>query len=434
MYFKEDFFRRLTKGWYKLFFKMNIPAELLTLFRFAFAILVSFFILKGDYKIYILLLFFYQFVFLLDYVDGTLAKKQNRFSLKWVYLDRIFHYLTIILFLTGISILTENLPLIFFAFFSSTSFFIVGLIDTKNSDIRFGKVKSKKTFKMYRIVNDLFVLESPFSLFFFLVLFRLNKTTIVLYSTFYLFGIMYKGLRFMRKKSKEQIKKELSEQYFGEESQKYNEVRIQDPRRAYVVGRQSEITKTFLKNEQCKEILDVACGTGRFFYLYPGKIYGIDISSDQLSEAGKNNKKAILKVCDSAKICYPNEKFDVTITSQFIMHTPEYKKVISEMGRVTKKGGAIIIDFPNKISLSYLPTKLKIFLGKLRYYNLFTLKKIRDIARENNFEIELIEPTVIITPAIFPKSLLNLSSFLNKKLTKLLHRFTYVYYVKFRKK
>ncbi|MDO8623479.1 MAG: methyltransferase domain-containing protein [archaeon] len=434
MDFKERFFRNLTKNWSNLFFKTGIPAEFLTVFRFLFGILTAFFLLKGNYFYSIAFLLIYQFVFLLDYVDGELARKQRRFSIKWLYIDRIFHYITTILFLTSLAILTKNMTWILWAFFSSLAFSLTGIIDTRNSDKRLGKDVKERKIDKYENITGLLLIESPFSLFFFLVLFKLNIIAIILYSSFYSFGFAYKLLKlFKMKKTKEEIKKELSEQYFGEESQKYDEVRSEDPRRAYIVKKQSEITKSFLENENCKNILDVACGTGRFFYIYPGKIHGIDMSSDQLKEAHKKDKTAVLKVCDAENICYPSEKFDVAITSQFIMHIPEYEKVVSEMARVTKKGGSIIIDFPNKYSLTYPMTKSKIMLGKLRHYNLFSLKKIREMAKKNNLEIERIEPTVVITPMLFPKSLLKMSSSINKTLTKFFPNRTYVYYVKFRK-
>lgn len=234
-------------------------------------------------------------------------------------------------------------------------------------------------------------------------------------------------------KTKKQIKQELAKEYYGKEAEKYEEKRLEDPRHAHIVKKQEEITSSFLKNENYKNILDVACGTGRFFKLYKGKIYGIDFSEDMLKQARKK-KHFLLKKADASKIPFKNNMFDITITSQFIKHTPEYEKVIKEMTRVTKKGGKIIIDFPNKFSITNPVTKLRIQTGKLRHYNFFSIKDINAIARKNNLEIEAIEPTVVISPLFFPKSFLSFSIRLNNLLTKLFPRLTYVYYVKFRKK
>jgi len=434
MNFKEKLFRYLVKDWYKFFDKAKISPEFLTIFRIIFGIITAFVLMYGIYIYSIIVLLFYQFVLLLDYVDGPLAKYQKKFSIRWVHIDRIFHYIITAFLLVGLSISTNNGFLISISLISVSSFLIVGLIDTKNSDLRLNKKLKPRKIEKYDNLMGIFIIEAPFSLFFFLVLFNLIKITIILYSIFYLFGFIYKIIKMLKsKKTKDIVKKELLEQYYGKESKKYDEIRERDSRRAYVVKRQVEITKKFL-NEDYNNILDVACGTGRFFYLYKGKIYGIDVSTDQLKEARKKNKKAILKICDAEKINYPSNKFDIVITSQFIMHTPEYKKIIKEIVRVTKKGGKIIIDFPNKYRVSKLITKIRIKIGKLRYYNFFSFKDIEKIAKENNLEIENVEPTVVISPILFPKCLLDSSILINKFLNKTFPNLTYVYYVKFRKK
>ena len=67
-------------------------------------------------------------------------------------------------------------------------------------------------------------------------------------------------------KSKKQIKNELASQYFGKEAKNYNKDRSADPRKKYIVKRKEEIFTKLLKKAGGKNILDVACGTGRFFH------------------------------------------------------------------------------------------------------------------------------------------------------------------------
>ena len=238
-------------------------------------------------------------------------------------------------------------------------------------------------------------------------------------------------------KSAQQIKEELAKQYFGKEAAEYDQVRHADPRRMLVVNIQARITKELLKKAGGNNILDIACGTGRFFPLYvPREIYGIDISSEMLRQASKrkglNIKK--LQVADAENIPFEDEFFDVVNTSQFIMHTPYYKKIIRDMVRVTKQGGSIIIDFPNKYSISNPFTKHRIRTGVYRHYNLFTKKQIRQIAKENNLEIKDMKGTTIFTPMMLPKSMTGFSKALNSFLVKLLPGFAYVFYVRFVKK
>ena len=187
-----------------------------------------------------------------------------------------------------------------------------------------------------------------------------------------------------------------------------------------------------MKNTGKKNILDVAWGTGRFFPLYyPRKIYGIDISKDMLKQARKRKLAKELKLADAENIPYSNNKFDVIITSQFIMHTPYYEKVIKEMSRAAKKKGSLIIDFPNKYSLSYIPTKIRLLTRILRHFNMFTKNQIENIASKNKLKIKEIRGTVIFSPMLLPKFLTNFSEKANKFLIKLFPNLTYTYYVHF---
>ena len=236
-------------------------------------------------------------------------------------------------------------------------------------------------------------------------------------------------------KNKAQIKKELAAQYYGKEAKNYDKDRSEDLRKGYIVERKEDIFRKLLKNAKGKKILDVACGTGRFFRIYGKReIHGIDISEDQLEEAKRLPMKPTLKKCDATKICYPDNTFDVVITSQFIEHIPQYKDVIKEMVRVCKNGGSLIIDFPNKKSLTYLPTKIRILKGKLRHLNLFTVNDLRKIAKQFNLEMKDYENTVVITPNIFPKALLPTVKGLNKYLIKAVPGLGYLHLVRFVKK
>ena len=236
-------------------------------------------------------------------------------------------------------------------------------------------------------------------------------------------------------KSKEQIKNELSQQYFGKEAEEYDLDRTKDSRIKEVLKKQKEIIKFYLESSGKGKILDVACGTGYYFESYPQKeIYGIDISKEMLAHAkGKRNVVSV-QVADAEKLPFKDNFFDATISTRFIMHIPNHKKVIEEMVRVTKPGGKIVFDFPNKHCMSYLPTQIRLLRGKLRCYNMFTRKSIQKIARDNNLEIKGLSGNVFFTPLIFPKSFLKFSMFFNGFLLKLFPSFTYVFFTCFEKR
>lgn len=182
MNFKERFFRNLVKSLPGFFNKLGLNAAFLTIFRIAFGLLTAFILSLGLYYYAILFLFIYQFVLLLDYVDGNLARLQKNFSKGWLYFDRIFHYVLTLALLTGIAISTHSKILILLALISTGLFLVTGI----------SSIKPKQNIRKSYNLADLIIIEAPFSLFFFLVLFNITKIAVILYSTFYLLGVIYK--------------------------------------------------------------------------------------------------------------------------------------------------------------------------------------------------------------------------------------------------
>tara|TARA_Y100000310_G_scaffold204358_1_gene204616 strand:- start:5105 stop:5812 length:708 start_codon:yes stop_codon:yes gene_type:complete len=232
-------------------------------------------------------------------------------------------------------------------------------------------------------------------------------------------------------------KKFLTNYYTGEEAEQYDYRREEkDIRRYAEVKKQIKNTRDLLKGLPNGKILDVACGTGRYFKFYGEReVHGIDISKDMLNLAKAVDQNAVLKVADGENIPYGDNSFDIVITSQFIQHIPNYLRVIKEMRRVCKSGGYIIIDFPNRYSLSCFFRFVKRSLGVVkRDYNFFTMKEIKTISKELGFEIIDVKKTIFITPVLFPKSMVNFSMKLNSLLINFFPRMSYKNYVLFRKK
>jgi ubiquinone/menaquinone biosynthesis C-methylase UbiE len=89
-------------------------------------------------------------------------------------------------------------------------------------------------------------------------------------------------------------------------------------------------------------LLDVPCGTGRFFPIYRElgfRVLGLDISEDMLHQAHVKDDQVQLGTADLGKRLPIADKIaDVTVCSQFLkfLTEPELAAVIRELGRVTK--------------------------------------------------------------------------------------------------
>lgn len=97
-------------------------------------------------------------------------------------------------------------------------------------------------------------------------------------------------------------------------------------------------------------VLDVGVGTGLSLSLYPStcEVVGIDLSPEMLEQAQKKVKKynlshVKLMEMDASKLSFCDDSFDHVIATFVISVVPDPVKVISEMKRVNKKDGKLVI-------------------------------------------------------------------------------------------
>jgi phosphatidylethanolamine/phosphatidyl-N-methylethanolamine N-methyltransferase len=97
-------------------------------------------------------------------------------------------------------------------------------------------------------------------------------------------------------------------------------------------------------------ILEVGVGTGINATLYPREcpVTGVDLSESMLEKAQERlARKDIYNVrlmqMDAAQLKFPDESFDIVYAPYLISVVPDPVRVASEMGRVCRKGGRIVI-------------------------------------------------------------------------------------------
>lgn len=104
-----------------------------------------------------------------------------------------------------------------------------------------------------------------------------------------------------------------------------------------------------------KLILDAGCESGHIsieLLKRGANISAIDIVEPALEKFREKIKETqyspiILKAAIQ-EIPFENRKFDNVIATEVLEHAPDTKKCISELMRVTKNGGSLIITFPNE--------------------------------------------------------------------------------------
>ena len=140
----------------------------------------------------------------------------------------------------------------------------------------------------------------------------------------------------------------------------------------HVHNKRLKIIKSLVgKNEE--RLLDCGCGEGHLLAVLEGIKYGIDLSEESLRRAKERNPGAKIIEANLAKLPFEDNFFAVTTCSEVLEHIPDYRKAISEIIRVTRIGGRIIISVPNernwtigRLATLRFPIKLKDHLNNFK--------------------------------------------------------------------
>ncbi|HRG97855.1 MAG TPA: methyltransferase domain-containing protein [Polyangiaceae bacterium] len=104
-----------------------------------------------------------------------------------------------------------------------------------------------------------------------------------------------------------------------------------------------------------RDVLEVGCGTGLILERvrrFARSAKGIDLSPGMLAHARERG----LDVCEGSATSLPfdDESFDVTCSFKVLAHVEDIGKALSEMSRVTRKGGVLLAEFYNPLSFRAL--------------------------------------------------------------------------------
>jgi ubiquinone/menaquinone biosynthesis C-methylase UbiE len=102
-----------------------------------------------------------------------------------------------------------------------------------------------------------------------------------------------------------------------------------------------------------KVILDAGCGEGVWLAKFAEftdeqNIYGTDIDPESAEMAKKVVEGANILVSAGESLPFEDNKFDIVFSNEVVEHVDDDKLAVSEMIRVTKPGGKIVIFTPNR--------------------------------------------------------------------------------------
>lgn len=126
-----------------------------------------------------------------------------------------------------------------------------------------------------------------------------------------------------------------------------------------------------------EKVLDVGCGTGTFLARV-AKTYGVDCTGIDVSKESIAKAKQWLVPClhfqvaDAVKLPFEDESFDYVLSFDVLEHIEDQNKALSEMARVLKRGGWLLIYTINKnqrYTWHFWLAKLGVPVGKRAAHN-----------------------------------------------------------------
>ena len=145
-------------------------------------------------------------------------------------------------------------------------------------------------------------------------------------------------------------------------------VKLEHLNRYYFVVNQID-----LKN---KKVLDIASGEGygsNILSNYAQNVIGVDISNEAVEHAKGKYSNTNLKYIqgDAAQIPLDDNSVDIVVSFETIEHHDKHNEMISEIKRVLKVDGVLVISSPDKYYYTDLPQINNKFHVKELYFNEF---------------------------------------------------------------
>lgn len=191
----------------KVFLHLPFTPNQITIFWMVFQLLSTFIVLKGTYWYILLGTFLFQFGYILDTIDGQVARMRNQKSLSGIYLDGLAHNLGNPLFLIflsyGVSVREDNIVYLLFGIVGAISYWYNKILAInpfwfKEKDRTL--INKYFTYSMRKPArwNDFLRIQCPFNLLFFGVLLGFSHYMVIVYSLIFSADLVRKLVYILR--------------------------------------------------------------------------------------------------------------------------------------------------------------------------------------------------------------------------------------------
>jgi ubiquinone/menaquinone biosynthesis C-methylase UbiE len=166
-----------------------------------------------------------------------------------------------------------------------------------------------------------------------------------------------------------------------------------------------------------KRVLEIGCGRGGFSnYLAhkpapPERVYGCDYSESALAIARQkyDSVRITWKAEDIMALSFEDNFFDIAVSCETIEHVPHSAKALSELFRVLKPGGKLVLTCPNYFNPFGIWCLYRWIIGKpfteggQPYVNYLQMPLVYWWLKKAGFRVGKFTSTDLTIPARVPK-------------------------------
>jgi 2-polyprenyl-3-methyl-5-hydroxy-6-metoxy-1,4-benzoquinol methylase len=111
--------------------------------------------------------------------------------------------------------------------------------------------------------------------------------------------------------------------------------------------------KWWIAAERAETVLEAGCGDGFLLETLEGagaSLTGVELSETRIERARVRAPHASLIQADIREMPVPSQAYDATICTEVLEHVPDPQRAVSELKRVTKPGGIVLVTVPNELN------------------------------------------------------------------------------------
>ena len=138
---------------------------------------------------------------------------------------------------------------------------------------------------------------------------------------------------------------------------RFDALRFSGPIGTLLAESQDHVIATFLGPLEGRTVIDVGTGTGRAaigLARRGARVTGVDASAEMLrvarSRAADAGLDAVFELGDAHRLAYPDRAFGAAVSLRVLMHTPDWRRCLSELCRVADD--RVVFDYPAALSLA----------------------------------------------------------------------------------